>query len=557
MLALSATLAGAARADQARCAKLQGQSIAASVIGLPTGGAVITSAELVAPGPEPASGPPGQGPSGPTQPNPEFCRVLGEIKPVDPSAPVIQFEVNLPSSWNGIMIQRGGAGTDGILVTGLGALSDDLPDTPSALTRGYATFGGDSGHHYPPGQNPFAPNYDGPNPSDFASNRESLVNYAYASIKKTHDVAVRLATLFYAKAPAKMYFIGGSEGGREALVAVEKFPDDYDGAMAEVPLLEWTGTNLVDYSLWKKMMDGGWLSPAKVALVQSAALAACDKMDGLQDGVLADYLSCNAGPATKALRCPGGADTGDTCLSDKQIAFVAAIRSPFHYAFPLANGQTEYPGFPSGNEAGFGSYIPFITPPMKPAPDDKGKQFIGVGVVRGFIFQDDEFAGELDQNAYKARIQEISALLDMNNPDLSAYRAHGGKLIIIAHGSDYSVPPGGVYRYYRNVVAKMGKPTADRFVRMYVAPGLVHFGVASRTDGSPVPNKVDMLAVLANWTEHNVPAPHELILASFDKAGKQVASWPMCQYGAYPHYHGSGDPKAASSFSCKLIPAAY
>jgi feruloyl esterase len=469
---------------------------------------------------------------------------------------VIQFEVNLPTSWNGIMIQRGGGGIDGTVVTGLGAFSDDLPNTPSALTRGYATFGGDSGHHYPPGVNPLAPNYNGPNPSDFASNRESMINFAYASIKKTHDVATRLARLYYGKAPAKMYFVGGSEGGREALVAVQKYPHDYDGVMAEVPLLEWTGTNLVQYNLWRSLMKGGWLSPAKVALVQSAAVAACDKMDGLQDGVLADYLSCNAGPATKALRCPGGTDTGDTCLSDAQLAFVEQIRSPFHYAFPIANGQTEYPAFPSGNEAGMGAYVPFITPPMKPAPDDNGNHFIAVGVVRGFIFQDDTYSADLDQNAFKARIQEISSLLDMNNPDLKAYKARGGKLIIIAHGSDYTVPPGGVYRYYKNVVAKMGKSTTDQFVRLYVAPGLVHFGVAARSDGSPVPNKLDILPVLDSWAEHGTPPPDSLVLTSFDKSGAKVASWPMCQYGAYPHFRDGGDPKDASSFTCQAIPAA-
>ncbi len=530
-------VAGAARADQASCAKLQSQPIAATAIGLPTTGAVITSAQMVTT----------------EKGEPEFCKLLGEIKPVDPAAPVIQFEVNLPSSWNGNMIQRGGGGIDGTVVTGLGPFSDDRPDTPTALTRGYGTFGGDSGHHYPPGVNPLAPGYSGPNPSDFASNRESLVNFAYASIKKTHDVATALAAIYYGKSPSRMFFIGASEGGREALAAVQKFPKDYDGVVAEVPLLSWTGTNLDQYGLWRSMAKGGWLSPAKVALLQSTAAAACDKLDGLQDGVVARYLTCDAAAQTKALRCPGGADTGDTCLSDQQLAYVEKIRAPFPYAFALAHGETGYPAWPTGGEAAMGGYIPFFTPPVKPAPDDNGARFIAVGVSRAFIFQDDAYAADLDMNAFKARILEISALLDMTDPDLEPYKAHGGKVIMLEHGGDYTVAPGGPYRYYNNVLAKMGKASAEQFVRLYVAPGLVHFGVGARADGSPLPNKFDVLSVLDDWVDHGATPPDQLVLTSFDKDGQPVSSWPMCRYGAYPHYLGSGDPKQDSSFDCKAI----
>jgi feruloyl esterase len=525
--------AGAARADQAGCAKLQAQPIAASAIGLPTTGAVILSAEMVTT----------------EKGEPEFCKVLGEIKPVDPAAPVIQFEVNLPSTWNGKMIQRGGGGLDGTVVTGLGPFSDDGPDTPTALTRGYATFGGDSGHHYPPGVNPLAPGYSGPNPASFGMNRESLVNFAYGSIKKTHDVAKTLVGLYYGKAPAKTFFVGSSEGGREALVAVQKFPNDYDGVVSEVPLLSFTGTNLDQYALWRATVNGGWLSPAKVALLRDASAAACDKLDGLQDGVVARYLTCDASAQTKALRCPGGTDTGETCLSDPQLAFVEKIRSPLRYGYPIAHGEMDYPAWPTGGEA----YIPFLEAPFKPPADDKGRNSIAVNIARVFIFQDDSYVGELDMAAFKARILEISGLFDMTDPDLSSFKGRGGKLILLEHGGDYTVNPGAAYHYYRSVLAKMGKASADQFVRMYVAPGLVHFGVGARADGSPLPNKFDVLGVLEGWTEHGVAPPEDLVLTSYDKGGGLVSSWPMCRYGAYPHFQGSGDSKQAASFACKSM----
>jgi feruloyl esterase len=382
------------------------------------------------------------------------------------------------------------------------------------------------------------------------ANHEALMNFASASIKKTHDVATTLAAAYYGKSPTKMLFIGASEGGREALIAVQKFPNDYDGVIAEVPLLEWTGTNLVQYEFWRALKNGGWMNPAKVRLVQGAALAACDKLDGLQDGVVAHYLGCNAAAETKALRCPGGADTGDTCLSDAQIAFVELLRSPYHYGFPFAHGKTEYPAWPTGNEAGMGAYIPFLMSPVPPSPADTGKNNIAVFTTRAVIFQDENIEPSTDLTPYKARIQEISNVFDMNDPDISAFQAHGGKLIILGHSSDYTVAAGGVFRYYRDVVATMGKAKADQVVRLYVMPGLVHFGAAARSDGSPVPNKTDILPLLDSWVGNGAAPADQIVLTSFGRDGSPVASWPMCRYGSYPNYNGTGDSKQASSFSC-------
>ena len=131
-----------------------------------------------------------------------------------------------------------------------------------------------------------------PHPRAFALNDESLVNMAYAAYKKTHDVGVRIARAFYDRAPAKIYFYGGSEGGREALMMAQRFPTDFDGIVSVVPVANYTGGNLMRANLAQLQREGGWISPAKVKVIQNAVNSACDKLDGLDDGIISAYEKC-------------------------------------------------------------------------------------------------------------------------------------------------------------------------------------------------------------------------------------------------------------------------
>src|SRR5215475_14523610 len=200
----------ASSADAAgNCADLANLKIIASDIGLASGGATIASAQIATVPADPAN-------PGATR---DYCKVLGAVAPVDPNAPPVNFEVNLPAEWNGKAVQYGGGGSNGVLVTGLAPLRDARRDMPVPVARGFATWGTDSGHE----------NRQLPHPRAFALNDESLVNMAYAAYKKTHDVGVRILRAFYDREPAKIYFYGGSEGGREALMMAQRFPADFDG----------------------------------------------------------------------------------------------------------------------------------------------------------------------------------------------------------------------------------------------------------------------------------------------------------------------------------------
>ena len=162
---------------------------------------------------------------------PEHCQVVGAIAPVDPKAPPIRFQVNLPTQWNGNSLQYGGGGFNGVLITGLALTPSARPDRPAPLARGYVTYGTDSGH-----QN--APNVP---LQAFALNDEALVNFAHASYKKVRDVAVELMKRRYGAAPKKLYFFGSSEGGREGITMAQRYPADFDGIFSRVPVINWVG----------------------------------------------------------------------------------------------------------------------------------------------------------------------------------------------------------------------------------------------------------------------------------------------------------------------------
>ncbi len=505
------------------CADLVNLKIPASEIGLPSGGATITSAQMATvPSADPLN-------PGATR---DYCKVLGAVQPMD----------------HGKAVQYGGGGSNGVLITGLAPLRDARRDTPVPVARGFATWGTDSGHD----------NKKLPHPRAFALNDESLVNMAYGAYKKTHDVGVRMARAFYDQAPAKIYFYGGSEGGREALMMAQRFPTDFDGIVSVVPVANYTGGNLMRAKLAQLQREGGWINPAKVKLIQNAVNAACDKLDGLEDGVISAYEKCLSTFDVGTLRCPNGADTGDTCLSDKQIAADRLVHRPYQYPFAMKNGVTAFPGWTYGSEVQPGGMIDTITgteSPQFPITNGKTQSVAWVnadGFVRYFFARDPKFDPfQFSPEKFAGRIKEISEMFDTTNPDLSAFQARGGKVILKGNGADYQRSVLQEIDYYKSVVAKMGQDRVDGFTRFYVTPGVNHPGNGVMRDGKAVPAKVDLLGVLDAWVDLG-KAPDTLMQVSQQEQApfKTIASRPMCRYPLSPHYDGHGDPNQAASFTC-------
>ncbi|MGJ4943654.1 tannase/feruloyl esterase family alpha/beta hydrolase [Bradyrhizobium sp. HKCCYLS1011] len=475
--------------------------------------------------------------------NPAFCKVLGHIDPRDPNAPPIKFEVNLPVDWNGRSLQYGGGGFNGVLITGLGLPPAYPFDKPSPLARGFVTYGTDSGHQAKPGEPP----------QTFALNDEAFENFAHVAYKKVRDAAVDLMQRAYGKRPTKMYFMGSSEGGREALTMAQRYPDDFDGILARVPVINWAGLQHAGTRSGLVTMGEGWISPAQVKLVADAVRKACDKADGVEDAIVENPVACKASFKPESLRCAAG-QSGDACLTDAQIKAIDTLHATYKFPFPLANGLDDYPGWGVSGEdtppaASAGGWIAWwlgtAAPTLPPQPANGIAWIYGAGGIQ-YVFARDP---KLDVTTYKpeehkARLLEVSNLMDSTNPDLSRFRAHGGKLIMLEHMADYAQSPYAGIRYFESVENKLGKSETAEFARLYTAPGVDHVG-----NGAPA--NVDMLSVLVDWVESG-KAPDDLKVVEQKIEAPDFAtarSLPLCRWPAWPHYT-SGPIEAASSFNC-------
>jgi feruloyl esterase len=527
----------------AACAGLKAP-VPASAIGLPSGEAQIDSATLVAASPL-AVADRGPTPAARVTPAlPAFCKLLGRIKPVDPRAPDILFQVNLPLQWNGRTLQYGGGGFNGTLINALGLPPAQRFDTPAPLAQGYVTVGTDSGHQTGPQDVPQA----------FALNDEALTNFAHASYKKVRDVSVALVQRAYARAPAKLYFMGSSEGGREGLTMAQRYPADFDGIFSRVPVIHWTGLQFAGTRKGWAAAGEGWLGTAQVQRVHEAVLAACDADDGLADDIVSDPVACKAKFKVESLRCAPGAAADSGCLNDAQIKAVQTLHSPYRFPFPLANGLTEYPGWgvsgeahaPFGPTGGWQAWwVGRAAPVLPPKPDNGIAWFYGSGALQYFYQRNGQADPRgLDPQTVAARVRQVSALMDSTNPDLSAFQARGGKLMLLENLADYAQSPYAGIGYHQSVVRAMGADKVAGFFKLYAAPGVDHVG-----GGAPA--NVDMLVALSAWVEQGrEPAGLTLVeQAIAAPAFTVLRSRPLCEWPNVPRFQG-GDAKDAASFRC-------
>ena len=472
----------------------------------------------------------------------EHCEIKGEIPPVDPAAPPIRFQVNLPTDWNGKALQMGGGGFDGTVVTGVGPLPR-APDTaPVPIARGYATFGSDSGHEG--------------NDATFASNQEALINFAYAQLKKTHDVALALIKARYDRVPAKVYFAGQSEGGREGLTVAQRFPEAYDGIVVTAPAIHFTNVMMHFSDVATALAEpDGYLAPANVKAFAAAVLAQCDMNDGVADGFVGNYLGCRF-DATR-LRCgtPGAPANG--CFTDAALHTLDTIYRPTSWKDAGGKELLTYPRYlVGGGEDNPGDMPAWITgraplPRPQPAGKAMNAQQLGIGIssaysnsaIRYLVTNDPALdTVGFKPEMYSKQLRAAVTLLASDNPDLRAFQRRGGKLIMLHNTADLAVSPVATMEYYEAVVRGTGPKVAQQFVRLYVVPGGDH-------NGGNAPSKVDLLDMLDRWVV-NGHAPDETAVAEEYNADHQVTrSKPLCMYPNYPRYT-AGDKNAAASYRC-------
>lgn len=520
------------------CAGMAGKTVLPGQIGLASGRATVSSAVLV--------------PAVTTAPAfAEYCRLQGAIAPLAAGADPIRFQLNLPTTWNEKAVMVGGGGFNGTIIDAVAALRDAAPGQAQPITQGFATFGTDSGHD--------GATYGATDPARFALNDEMLLNFAHQSYKKVKDVAHVLMRQYYLRTPSRQYFYGGSEGGREGLTMAQRYPQDFDGIVSVVPVISWTGlfNGFISYQL--PQFSGGAINANKVRALANYVNTTCDALDNSADGVVSNYLACPSRINLQSMRCPGGRDTGDTCLSDAQLAVLKASYGPTVLPFPLANGLTAYPGRLYGGEIqlggeGVGRWVTTgLVPSLPPSAADARGVIYGSSYARYVIAKDAAFdIRTWNASKFKARIQEVSALMDSTDPDLSAFRARGGKLIVRENSGDWAQSPMAGIQYYQSVVDKLTQPVVDEFVRLYVSPASNHGGTAaSLTTGGEIPTHHDLLTTLDNWVASGVAPADALVQVRNASAAPfgTLATRPMCRYPNYPAYV-SGDTTKAASYRC-------
>jgi hypothetical protein len=541
---LATTLAGLSAINAASAATLaeDAASVCSGLAGS-SGAVTIDAATLQAPSPLSVAER-GPTPSGRVTPaNPAFCKVLGSIAPTDAKAPPIKFEVNLPVEWNGRSLQYGGGGFNGVLISGLGLPPAYPFDKPSPLARGFVTYGTDSGHESKPSEPPQV----------FALNDEAFENFSHVSYKKVRDAAVALMVHAYGKKPEKMYFMGSSEGGREALTMAQRYPDDFDGILARVPVINWVGLQHAGTRSGLVTMGDGWIKPAQVRLVADAVRKTCDQTGGADHSIVLNPASCRTIFKPEPLHCATG-QSGDQCLSEAQIKAIDTLHATYKFPFTLANGLDDYPGWgvsgedtpPFGPTGGWMAWWLGAAAPAQPPMPNNGIAWIyGAGGIQYVFARDPKLdVTKYNPEDYKARVLQVSQLMDSTDPDLSRFRSHGGKLIVLEHMSDYAQSPYAGIRYFESVERKLGKSETAEFARLYTAPGVDHVG-------SGAPANVDMLGVLVDWVEKN-KAPDNLEVVEQKVEAPSFAvlrALPLCRWPAWPHYR-EGDVKSAASYAC-------
>ncbi len=510
----------------AACQELGRTAVASAEIALPTRGAIVLSSAL-----QTASAAPLR---------PEYCKVLLQIASVDTSAPPINVQVNLPTNWNKKAVHFGGGGFDGFLVTG----EDNVPGTytaPTPLSSGYATFGSDGGH------SDNDPSSTEAGVQSFL-NDEVIANYAGDQLKKTRDIAISIIKKRYGTSPAKTYFVGQSGGGREALIVTQRFGTDYDGVISYFPAAGGVPLLLNFGRVTRALASpGAYPNVAKQRLLHSAVTTTCDGADGAIDGIISNPQACTFNVAS--IRCSSGGDEGDGCLSDAQIAALDVMSKDLEIPYSLASGEKSDSGYNvykgvdlTALASGLGTAPPSSKPILTIQP---GHNFFSDIFYRGILTRDPG-ANSLSfdpysPGVYQARLSYLSTRFYTGNPDLSTFKEHGGKLIVI-HGKDDSlIPVGSSSAYYTSVVSKMGIENVDNFMRYFEVPGFGHGG------GSFVVNW-DSLSALDSWVENGTSVDNPIV--SDVNPATMGRTRPLCKFPSWPKYYNAGDINSASSYTC-------
>lgn len=464
---------------------------------------------------------------------PEHCRIHGVLQPE------VQFWVYLPSNWNGRIYMAGHSGYAG---DGPGDKKDMSAKVASGIAHNFATVFTNTGHdsEYQP-------------LGTFAYNElAKTLDYSYRSVHLTIGTAKELVRQYYKRPAAKSYWDGCSTGGRQGLMEAQRFPGDFDGILVGAPVND--QTNLHIWMAWVyQEMDKVLIPPKKVVDVLAPKVyEKCDALDGVKDGLIQNPLRCSFDPAKDLPICR--AEDRDDCFTKPQIDALIRIYSPV-----MSNGKEYFPGLQLGAES-VGAYEQRFAP--------KGPSGNGWYAYPGLIDQNGSlgamvnfadtffkyFAFRKDDPNYDWRklnfdtdvqkMSEVREMLDAVDPDLSAFRTRGGKIIHYHGWADTGPPASFSVKYYDEVRNAMGPKETPGFYRLFMVPGMYH------CQGGFGPDVFDPMTSLIEWVERGKAPDQMMGLQIQDGAIKR--SLPLCPYPQIAKYKGAGDVNKADSFVCRV-----
>ena len=411
-----------------------------------------------------------------------YCEVHGYV------SPQVDFEVRLPTTnWTQRYVQNGCGGLCG--TTGAPRVTIGEDDGPAMRGElALATTG--AGH-------------TGGNGVWAAEDPQLRIDFAYRAVHVTALAAKALIQKYYGQKPKYSYFVGTSEGGREAAMEAQRFPEDFNGISCGSPALNFITQNTF-YHAWNAVHnsdDNGHpiITPDKLPVLHDGSMAACDTLDGLKDGIIADPRACHFDPAT--VQCKAAEDPSK-CLTPAQVAVAREI---YQGAHDDKGQQVIIAGPFPGSELSWQQFVP-----QNLDMTHAGGAVLANSVVKYMGFQKNppltykltDF--HFDLATFKA-IEPMHTIYDAVDPDLSPFARAGGKIIFFHGWADAAISPVNTVAYYNAMKGLMGEDRVKQFSRLYMIPGQYHGATA---DTGPV--RYDTLVLVMAWVEKGV-APNSLM----------------------------------------------
>jgi hypothetical protein len=450
---------------------------------------------------------------------PEHCRVAGQI------LPQIQFEVNLPTAWNGRLYMFGNGGYAGEAFDAPGRIAS----RNQALKHGFTVAATNTGHEA--SLEPLG---------TFALDRQKLLDYSFRAVHVTAMTAKQIAAAFYQAQVSHSYFDGCSTGGRQGLMTAQRFPEDFDGIAVGAPVLNLSGSML--RHLWRaQALQAAPITKEKLSIIADRVYAKCDKLDGLADGLIDDPRKCPFHPATDLPLCSGNFD-GPKCFTTAQITALEKI-----YDGVKSNGKLIFPGQPLGAEidamgpTGMSSgWEPWMVSQTGRTTDAQFSE----SFLRYVAFPKPDPEYNISNFNFDTDVEKLgpsARMMDAADPDLSRFQARGGKIVMYFGWADPALSPFMGVDYYEKVESQIGPSTTD-FYRLFMVPGMFH------CRGGVGVSAFDALTPLVQWVEKSIP-PDEII-GSRVVDDKVVRTRPLCPYPQVAKYKGSGSIDDAKNFAC-------